>query len=102
MAASILAEAAGLCDADPTDARLVADVEAARDFCQRVRWDLDFDGAVPADCHKAWVLYSSRLFLQRNAQVGMGGYDEYGNPLDLGSSMVEVRRLLGDPRPVVA
>jgi hypothetical protein len=86
------------------DAQLTAYTAAVRGEVERIRSDLDFTQAVPAQ-----VLVGSMLWVKALTQARMApsGFPAYDDPSDVygpvsSSRWVEISRLIGLRRPVVA
>lgn len=100
--ADLAAEEEGAVDA--ADPRFVQCCIDAQSWVERVRFDLDLPADLTASIHRGARMYAIRLYLQRNAPVGMPAYDEFGNSVqtDMGASMAAILDHIGGRRPVIA
>lgn len=81
------------------DAAMSTDLEAAEEWCQRQRPDLDpYRDPGPA-VRKAVVIYAALLWRQKASPQGFATYSEYGGDVSTADAMTNVYRLLGTRRP---
>ena len=88
----------------PIDQRMTDALAAAQAACEHVRPDLlalvDPE-TVGADTTHAVVLYASLLWRERTSPQGFAAYESFDNAAqDFGSSIYNIRQLLGSRKPV--